>query len=218
MNDRSTPPTDPTLLLELSGLIDGEDLDPGRRITAAWAQDAGLRECWHTWHLVGEVLRSEDAPTDPAGDAAFLTRLRHRLAEEPTPASVTTVLPTAGASGAVPLRQMFIRRLARFAVGAAAPMAAAAALVMWLGPVGRTTSPDRGAMPVATRADVDRQAIGPVAVAVPSGPQGAMTSRVALRDSGLDPYLSAHRLGALGSPTWPATSVAHPVDVVVEFK
>jgi sigma-E factor negative regulatory protein RseA len=209
MNDRPDPTTDPAPWLELSGLVDGEGPSPRSPITAGWAQDAELRERWHAWHLIGEVLRSDDVPADPSGDAAFLARLRRRLAEEPT---------TAARGEVIPVREGLRGRLARFGVWAMPPLAAAAALVLWLGPVGRPAIPDRGADQALTGVTADRGGAVPVAATVQIGPQGAMTSRLALRDSGLDPYLSAHRLGAQGSATWPATSVAHPADVVVEYK
>jgi sigma-E factor negative regulatory protein RseA len=220
MNESPNPTTDPARWLELSGFVDGEGREPRRPITAAWSQDAELRERWHAWHLIGEVLRSDDAPADPGGDAAFLAGFRRRLAKEPATA-VSMPTSAGGRIGGNPVQLGLRNRLAHLGVRAMAPLAAAAAaaaLVLWLGPVGRPAFPDRGADPALTGVGADRSAAGAVAAAAQIGPQGAMTSRVALRDSGLDPYLSAHRLGAQGSATWPATSVAHPADVVVEYK
>ena len=42
-------------------LADGE-LDPAGTTAScvAWTRDAQLRAEWHAWHLIGDVLRSED--------------------------------------------------------------------------------------------------------------------------------------------------------------
>ena len=44
----------------LSALMDGDDgaVDAACR---AWRDDASLRADWHAYHLIGEVMRSEDA-------------------------------------------------------------------------------------------------------------------------------------------------------------
>ena len=77
----------------LSALADGQAqaLDPG---CAQWREGALARRTWHTYHLIGDVMRSEDLASDPAHDAAFIASLRNRLAQEPVvlaPASDTQV-------------------------------------------------------------------------------------------------------------------------------
>ena len=66
----------------ISALVDGETdaVQPGCEL---WRDDAQARSDWHTYHLIGDVLRSDDLATAPARDAAFLTALRIRLAQEP---------------------------------------------------------------------------------------------------------------------------------------
>lgn len=49
----------------------------------AWAEDGESRRTWHAYHLIGDVLRSEDLSADARGDAAFLASFRQRLAAEP---------------------------------------------------------------------------------------------------------------------------------------
>ena len=68
----------------LSALADGE-LDPAGSTTscAAWARDAALRADWHAWHLIGDVLRSEDLASSPRHDRDFCAKLRSRLQAEP---------------------------------------------------------------------------------------------------------------------------------------
>src|SRR6185369_13580077 len=68
----------------LSALADGE-LDPAGSTTscAAWARDAALRADWHSWHLIGDVLRSEDLASSVRHDRDFCAKLRSRLQAEP---------------------------------------------------------------------------------------------------------------------------------------
>lgn len=68
----------------LSQAMDGEPgaLDAALR---AYASDPAARADWHAWHLIGDVLRSGDSASTPAHDAAFVARLRVRLAQEPVP-------------------------------------------------------------------------------------------------------------------------------------
>jgi sigma-E factor negative regulatory protein RseA len=62
------------------GRLDASALDGACR---AWADDADVRRTWHAYHLIGDVLRSDDLSADARGDAAFLTSFRQRLAAEP---------------------------------------------------------------------------------------------------------------------------------------
>src|SRR5436305_1579236 len=67
---------------QLSALADGELADPAALCTA-WRSRADVRVTWHAYHLIGDVLRSEDLASAPGRDAALLARLRERLAAEP---------------------------------------------------------------------------------------------------------------------------------------
>jgi sigma-E factor negative regulatory protein RseA len=69
---------------EFSALIDGElGADGVVRACASWRSDARSRQTWHAYHLIGDVLRSDDLASRPARDVDFLNRLRERLANEP---------------------------------------------------------------------------------------------------------------------------------------
>ena len=70
-------------------LGEGALVGPGRRrarpcepatACAAWARDAALRADWHAWHLIGDVLRSEDLASDPRHDRRLLRRVAVALA------------------------------------------------------------------------------------------------------------------------------------------
>ena len=84
--DRPDISSDRAGLSRLSSAMDGE-LWPGAvdEVLAVWRQDAGSRVAWHDYHLIGDVLRSEDLAAVPASDELFLQALRGRLAREQVP-------------------------------------------------------------------------------------------------------------------------------------
>ena len=68
----------------LSALADGDATDSeAARAFQAWRDEPDARASWHAYHLIGDVLRSDDLAAEPAADAAFLVALRARLADEP---------------------------------------------------------------------------------------------------------------------------------------
>ena len=74
---------------QLSDLMDGElDVAQGNAALSALANDAGLRDCWSTYHLIGDCLRRElpsgEVLTDVALYSASAARIMARLADEPT--------------------------------------------------------------------------------------------------------------------------------------
>lgn len=69
---------------QLSSLMDGDAAgDMVAQACRQWRQDADTRAQWHAYHLIGDVLRSEDLSQRCAGDADFLRGVRERLAREP---------------------------------------------------------------------------------------------------------------------------------------
>ncbi len=66
----------------LSALADG-DAGAVQQACAAWRDDAESRQVWHTFHLIGDVMRSEELASRPGRDADFLVGIRARLAQEP---------------------------------------------------------------------------------------------------------------------------------------
>jgi RNA polymerase sigma-70 factor (ECF subfamily) len=76
-------PTAEDLRRCLSALADGEASELAQACRS-WREDATARQTWHTYHLIGDVLRSEELAHAPARDEAFLASLRQRLAAEPT--------------------------------------------------------------------------------------------------------------------------------------
>jgi hypothetical protein len=69
---------------ELSSLMDGElDASAVSRACGQWRDDPEVRARWHTYHVIGDVLRSYELASDGGHDAAFLAAFRQRLAQEP---------------------------------------------------------------------------------------------------------------------------------------
>lgn len=199
MSERQASPQDEQAL---SALMDGEIDAPGAaRLAQAWRSDALLRESWHRWHLVGDVMRSQDLATAPGHDEDFLQGLRQRLAQEPvlvapTPpvaSGVAAALPGEAAAMATAGPQRRSRR-AWAASALAASVAAVAGGLVLLQP--QAPSPplqlaERGAaLPVAALAPA---AVEPAAV----GADGQL-----LRDARLDRYLVAHKQwgGSMAAP------------------
>lgn len=70
----------------LSALMDGHggDGDAGAAC-ALWRGRAEARECWSTYHLIGDVMRSDELASPQSTDEAFLAELHDRLSKEPVP-------------------------------------------------------------------------------------------------------------------------------------
>lgn len=114
-----------------------------------WSADGEARRTWHAYHLIGDVLRSDDLATDARGDAAFLAAVRSRLAAEPV---VLAPLPRRR-------RQMWLAPVA-----AAAGFVAVAGVVVVLrqaAPLPGATGPQfaAGTLAVPVRADAAAAAL-----------------------------------------------------------
>jgi len=196
----------------LSALADGElSGDAGGAAFRAWRSDSAARRDWHAWHLIGDVLRSEDLASDPRADVEFCVALRARLAAEPivlAPAVAADMAAQAGSArgGSRP-------RSARWMFASAA--AAGFVLVAGTFAVLRTgDSPTAAAIALAdggaassvagARESIATAAAGPLAE--PAAPPVAVVadSRM-IRDAQLDRYLVAHKqfagTSALGVPS-----------------
>jgi sigma-E factor negative regulatory protein RseA len=214
MNMSTGTTNGPATREQLSALADGE-LD-GAAVgpaCAAWHADAEQRSTWHAYHLIGDVLRSDDLASDTARDAAFLGALRTRLAAEPVvlaPAAVARPAaqwargaaarrgrwswmgPTAVAAGFVAVAGVLVVTRGT-GLGLGAPAGPALAQTVMPQPLTPTLVATGAATPV--RSEVDVAAEPPVQIA----------SGKLIRDVQLDRYLAAHKQfagsSALGVPS-----------------
>ena len=181
---------------QLSALADGEaETSATAASCALWHGDAEARRDWHSWQLIGDVLRSDELASDAGHDAAFLAAFRARLATEPVvlaparlarPASwqARWVVPSAIAAG-------LVLAVGTFSVLRPAGVLPDAAPAMALAGSGVSLADARPSPPAA------RDAGGIEAV--------TMTSQQMVRDPQLNRYLSAHKqfagTSALGVPS-----------------
>lgn len=161
----------------LSALADG-DASALAAACQSWREDASTRQTWHAYHLIGDVLRSEELAHPPARDAAFLAGLRQRMAAEPA-----LLAPMPARPPAVPrARQPWL-----------APAAVAAGFVLVAGVLVVTRTSQPGA-PVAAPTLAAASSPGVLRVgnaATPTAP--APSGSHLIRDVRLDEYLRAHQ-------------------------
>jgi sigma-E factor negative regulatory protein RseA len=194
----------------LSALADGE---AGSADTVAscetWSRDATVRRDWHAWHLIGDVLRSEDLASDPRADRQFCAAVFARLASE-----AVVLAPSPRATADVPSRADSRRRSGRsrwtFASAVAAGFFLVAGTFALLRP-GEAPAPAPialadGAVAPAVAAVPAPAAVAPIAAADSAAPPVAVVADNRLiRDAQLDGYLVAHKqfagISALGVPS-----------------
>jgi sigma-E factor negative regulatory protein RseA len=196
----------------LSALIDGEaDVGVVTSACAVWRESASTRSAWHTFHLIGDVMRSEDLASTRQRDAAFLERLRARLADEPV-VLAPQPLERSVAVETLPMAAQAGRWRRRSWIGPAAVaagfVAVAGVLVVTRAPTpltadttiagGTTPSVAAGVTPVVAKA--------PAAADAAADPETQLVrSGQVLRDARLDRYLAAHKQfagsSALGVPS-----------------
>lgn len=189
------------VLQELSALTDGE-CEPGQLLSACdvWRRDGRARSAWHTYALIGDVMRSDDLASPAAHDAQFLQTLRARLAQEPV-VLAPSAPPARPAESYVEVPVQSARMLVAGAGGRAtsrrgwvAPAAVAAGFAVVTGAmvVAMRSAPPEGSAPT---------------LALTSTPQGAPRADTQfstdaeaelVRNPELDRYLNAHRQYTLG--------------------
>ncbi len=213
MNADQPPAAGPSGSAErLSELVDGEMSAQGAQdLCRQWGADPALRQRWHAYHLIGDVLRSDDMATGAVRDTAFLDGLRQRLATEPAPvlplAPLVPMQPARASAPAVPVRSN-----TRWLAPAAAVAAGFAVVAVALMVVRGDASPDSGGEVVAQGLPVPSSGLRRVDSAAQSAstPVLVLDGRI-IRDARLDAYLEAHR-GGLGvlptaTPGGPGRSV-----------
>lgn len=188
---------------DLSSLMDGElESSAVTRACGHWRDAQDARAQWHVYHLIGDVLRSEDLASSAARDASFLAALRSRLADEPV--ILAPSIPAAAAPDEVSRRQ---RRSWATPVAVAAGFVVVAGTLVVTQMAGGLSS--RGAQPDAVLATSAGSL--PVVVtssdaasAVEEPPSVVLNGRL-VRDVRLDEYLAAHkRFGGSSLPGGPS--------------
>lgn len=181
---------------QLSSLMDGDLSDADAAAACAlWRHDPQARGDWHAYHLIGDVLRSDDLAAPAARDAAFLQGLRQRLADEPVPLAPAPLQPPAMPASQGP--QAGARRRGRHWLMAPAAVAAGFVAVAVVMVVTRVVEPS----PAPILAGVDK-------------PPAAAPSPVLVRNAQLDRYLAAHRSLANGAA--PGAGAEHRVHIVFD--
>ena len=170
----------------LSALMDGE-LDPAAaaRLTDACRGDARLRAAWHSYHLIGDVMRSQDLAQPPGHDAALVLRLRERLAAEPV-----LLAPTPARTPPRP-RRIPRRAWAASAVAAGVMAVGGVLVVARLQPV--QPGPAGAVIAQATVPAASPQALATQLPPVAESGTVAQADDRLLRDAQLDRYLVAHK-------------------------
>jgi sigma-E factor negative regulatory protein RseA len=198
----------------ISALADGEAQALGPACQQ-WRDDPKARQTWHAYHLIGDVMRSEELATAPVRDAAFLSNLRQRLALEPAvlapePAAVASgaerrrqpwLLPAAAAAGfALVASVMVVSRLGGGPATGAAPVLAAAS------GAGLSTRASLALQPSSPPLD---SAVNPTGNALVSGRDGVV------RDVRLEEYLRAHQATRGGTMVVAPGGTLRRVDIQV---
>jgi sigma-E factor negative regulatory protein RseA len=220
MNTPTQPPASDAAHLArcqaLSDLMDGAtDAAGAAAASQAWRLDGQARQDWHTYQVIGDVLRTPElAPRSASADAAFLAALRTRLAQEPvvmapatavhasdvsaTTATHNTAANAASTSVASPVMAQPIRRRAgwRNTMAVAAGFAAVAVVVNGLpwgtsGPAAESVvaSTSKPTTPSPALSAARSSAASTQALA----PVMLVNDQRMVRDAQLDRYLSAHR-------------------------
>jgi sigma-E factor negative regulatory protein RseA len=190
----------------ISSFIDGEaDAAAAQSLASAWRDDPDLRRTWHSYHLIGDVLRSDELAIAPPRDEQFLQRLRERMAAEPV-----VLAPAARSSSLLP-QQDEVPAPARAAAGfaaarsrrrrwqAPAAMAAGVVAVAGVAVMMRGGDPAAGSAPAVLAGG----ASSPITVVAAPAPQAVavatpVVNRGIIRDARVESYFQAHRQFSLG--------------------
>jgi sigma-E factor negative regulatory protein RseA len=184
----------------LSALVDGE-LDGSATEAACrlWRDDAQVRCTWHAYHLIGDVLRSDDLAADADRDERFLHSLRARLEIEPV------VLAPAPLPARRDLRPAAPTGIGRRVNSWMMPSAVAAALLLVVGTFTVLRSDHSAPIDAPAVALADAVPQGALSSGDQSEPTALVMNGKLIRDARLDRYLAAHKQfsgsSALGLPS-----------------
>lgn len=196
----------------LSSLMDS-DLAPEQlpQVVASWQLDADERATWHCYHLIGDVLRSAALAQPATRDAAMLSALRARLANEPVVLAPRALASVVAAQQATMTGSTRPVRQRRWAGRLMAPAALAAGFVIVAGLLGAfkrggplsSEDAQMASNTLAANGAAQRQVVN-------------LDGSALVRNAGLDRYLQAHR--KLGNSVAAAGAAEHRVQIVYEPK
>lgn len=190
----------------LSSLADGEvSAEHVDRACRHWRSDEALRRDWHAFHLIGDVLRSDDLCVAPGRDEQFLHALRERLSSEPVPLAPMSFAP-----------EEVVQRPRRWLTPAAvvAGFAVVGASVVALRP--GASGPTGWSEPIAVVQPAEREALHRVGSAsAPAVPPPWAIDGQLIRDARLDAYFDAHRGAAGPMPSAVPGGALRSVEILV---
>lgn len=180
----------------LSRLLDGDvaaqDVEDSCR---HWQHDERARATWHSYQMIGDVLRSDELASNATRDARFLAHLRTRLAAEPVPLAPAP-LETRSVSSTTHARESSRRWLVPVAVAAGFVVVGAAVVV--LSPSGNGFDALEREQVAATAPADGGSLRRDRSVSQPAQGQTLVINGQLIRDARLDAYFEAHR-GAVGA-------------------
>ncbi len=183
---------------QLSALADGElGAEEVARACANWRKGASSQATWHTYHLIGDVLRSDDLASSPRADRMMLDNVRDRLAREPVVFAPAPTLQPARADR----RQRNPWPWAALSAVAAGFAGVAGVLVVLGGTSIDSSLPKTGISDAGLPATISSAA----SRSFDQSSQAVLADGRLVRDARLDRYLDAHKhfsgVSALGVPS-----------------
>ena len=179
----------------LSALTDGEaSASEVEFIARHWAQSSTLRAEWHDYHLIGDVMRSQELAQTPDRDEALLAAVRRRLADEPVILAPAPAAASAREQERTAAVERLVERRSRRRWVSSAAMVAGVATVAVALMVSRQGLPGLdGGSEAARLAAVQAPAPGstPVQLTAVSGPQGVQAVAVPVASEPLQPGSAA---------------------------
>lgn len=212
--DRHPERTPPTADGEwLSRLADGDAAsDELEQACRRWRSSPDLQNNWHAYHLIGDVMRSDELCSRPERDAEFLQALRTRLAKEPVPlAPAPLAAAPRGHDARAGLRGR--RWLAPAAAMAGVATVGVSLLVMRPGSGGPTGWGEPMAVMQPAGGETLRRAVNAPMSAASS--QAWVIDGQVIRDARLDAYFEAHRGAAGPMPSAVPGGALRSVEILV---
>lgn len=185
---------------QLSALVDGE-VEPSMigQVCERWRNEVSVRQRWHDYQLIGDVLRSEDLASSVAHDEDFLVALRSRLAAEPVvlAPSRSAAAPAALAARSRPGSRF---RLASFGAIAAGFVVVVAGALTFTGLPGMNNPLDKSGSQTLAQSKPPAIVAASEAKSDPVNElQPTVASGKLVRDARLDRYFSAHQQWSSGA-------------------